>query len=319
AFLPWYFWVNLQASRATLSLPTLAELIRFLPLICTRLVMYINQSNSFPLSFLPVLLILLFLKIKKGQDVGPFLVSITLVTTYFLTMMAFSLISRVGRDFVNFSTPRYTIAIYPFLILLSALTLAQLWRINRFVFLATTTLYLFTNIFSLTALRSFLVEYLQEITHPYPTPEALVAAYLKKEAKDGDTAFVSLDRAHEPLLFHMDQKIRFVNRLKRVNNLVFPKNRANLPEYVYAFTGQPDWIILFGKRRVDLSLLTSEETFDYRDYKTILGIADLSGYEEVILPVYFSNLSRPEIDLHSFKKIEPKYEDQVFIYRKKKQ
>ena len=39
-------------------------------------------------------------------------------------------------------------------------------------------------------------------------------------------------------------------------------------------------------------------------------------YKETVIPVYFSDMTRPELDLRSFTKITPKPEDMVYIYKK---
>lgn len=94
------------------------------------------------------------------------------------------------------------------------------------------------------------------------------------------------------------------------NTKIFPQNYSELPEYIYEFRDKPDWIILYSKRGFDGSYFT----FDNRAMPPV----DLNtDYEEIILPIFFSDLSRPEIELHSFTQIKPEYKDQVFVYHLK--
>ena len=79
--------------------------------------------------------------------------------------------------------------------------------------------------------RSFPVEYFTEILYPYDTPDKVVADYTRY-AKVGDTAFVSLDRDHEPLIFHLKDTIRFVNRVSLINTRIFPKPRNHTEVYL---------------------------------------------------------------------------------------
>jgi hypothetical protein len=173
-------------------------------------------------------------------------------------------------------------------------------------------IYLSSNLFTLSSPRSFFFEFIHELTHPYATPDKVVADYLSKNANYGETAFVSLDRDHEPLIFHLKDRIKFVNRVSLVNTRIFPKNRNIIPRYIYDFRDAPDWVILYSKRGNDGTFFT----FDYRPIPPEINLAQ--DYEEIAVPVFFADMSRPEIDLRSFYKIEPVFNDQVFIYKKKK-
>jgi len=314
-FLPWFLWLNPPGNRLQIILPKVSELFLSLPLFISKVARSINQTGWLPVLLLPF--IFLALKMKKTHLKAALAFLSILIVLYFLLMIGATLISRMGREFFPFYAPRYTTAAAPFLIMTASILLAELWQLHRLAGTVVSILYLFTTTLSLTSPRSFFLDYFGEITRSYPSPEKTVADYLTIHAKEGDTAFVSLDRSHEPLIFYLKDKIRFVNRISRFNRLVYPANRANLAEYVYNFHGAPDWIILFGKRPFDLALLSSQETFDFRDYHN-LGLSDLTNYEEEVLPIYFADLSRPEIEFHQFKKVEPTYEDQIFIYKHKK-
>jgi hypothetical protein len=152
---------------------------------------------------------------------------------------------------------------------------------------------------------------MKEVVRPYKTPDREVANFLEKNAKNGDTAFINLDRDHEPLIFYLKNKIKFVNRVSLTNTRIFPKNRTLIPRYIYSFRDKPDWIILYSKRGNDGSFLT----FDYRPTDPNINLKE--DYTEVPLPIFFSDMSRPEIELRSFTEIKPSYQDQVFIYKKK--
>ena len=55
--------------------------------------------------------------------------------------------------------------------------------------------------------------------------------------------------------------------------------------------------------------------FDARDLPREI---DLNHYEKTVLPVYFSDMTRPEMDLRSFKEIVPQEGEMVYIFRKLK-
>lgn len=211
--------------------------------------------------------------------------------------------------------PRYNTILFPFLIALSVITLKIIFNKNHKIFLIFLFLYIFTNIFTLTKPRIFLLDFAKEIIFSYLSPDEEVAKYLKAHASNRDTAFVSLDRAHDPLVFYLDSKIRFVNRVNPLNPRIFPQNYKTLPDYLYNFKGKPDWIILYGT-------INRQDPFDYaaydfRDYRSLGDINLKKDYEETILPVYFLDASRPEIAWHSFEKISPPKGQEVYIYRLK--
>jgi hypothetical protein len=81
------------------------------------------------------------------------------------------------------------------------------------------------------------------------------------------------------------------------------------------YLDEPTWVILFGKYRIQEND-QSFATLGLRDPEA-LPIDLQADYTETVLPVYFSDLSRPELSMHSFTEIKPKYDEQIFIYHKK--
>jgi len=216
-----------------------------------------------------------------------------------------------------FTEIRYNLILLPLLYILIATTLAGLWRWNRWVAGAIAILYLTTNIFTFMPLRSLPLEYLGEWLHPYTASNEVVAAYLNAHAKNGDTAFVNSDRAHEPLMFLLGTKLKFVNRLSPDNNAVFPENYGKLPKYTYVFLEEPDWVILYSTHKANSSVYD----FDLRSaYPEGLfpSVNVTRDYTLTILPVFYGpDETRPELESHQFTEIDPSYDEQIFIYHKK--
>ena len=168
-------------------------------------------------------------------------------------------------------------------------------------------LYLFTTVLSLKfPSQSWLFAYFHEITNSsYKTSTEVTVNYLNKNIQRNETVFVTPDYNTEPLQFYLDDKIRFINRISPSNNKILSKNKAWLPAYVYNNPEPPDWIIMFGK-------------IQHYDWRPLPINANLDNYEEIIIPTYAYDMSRPELFLHSFKPITnyPK-ESNIFIYKKK--
>ena len=263
-----------------------------------------NQNNALPVLLIPLLLGYIFYLVRSKKSVA-FILFPSLSTLFYLFLM--SIATAVAMTDTSFLHVRYTMNIFPFICIFSGVIAARIIGWNKLVGGAFLILFIATNLFTFQKPRSFLIEFLKEAAKPYPSPDKIIADYLAKSAKEGDTAFVSLDRDHEPLIFYLGEKIRFVDRVTRTNRRLFPWNRQILPRYIYDFRENPNWIILYSKRGADGTFLTG-------DFRPLPAGINLMDYKEISLPVFFSDMSRPEIYFRSFTEIKPSYTDQVFIY-----
>jgi len=320
--LPWFLILKPFENRGAIALPPLPDASEeFIFLFIDALARY-NLNNALPILLLPIgMYIMLFNK----KDRAGLIFTVCLMLSFFAVMTFFTVIARVDT---SFTLSRYTMVILPFLSILVAIILNTIWQRHARLGTLALVFYLSTNIFTwpqenvftekVTSevirwghIRSLPWEFVTELFYPYKTPDIVVAQYLKEKAKVGDTAFVNLDRNHEPLIFHLGKKIKFVNRVSLINTRIFPENRAIIPRYIYAFRDSPDWVILYSKRGMDESFFT----FDYRPLPPEIDLT--RDYEETVLPVFFSDMSRPEIELRSFRGINPNEGDFVYVYKKK--
>lgn len=312
-FAPWFLMLRPLDRQAGTVLPqhplwaAYSEGLRFL--------FPFHGSNVFPIGMIPLVVMTLWRVRKNRAVIVPAMLLVSLIASYTIFVILVALGTSVGNTAVNLIDNRYHVVLIPLLTILIAIILERVWRWSRVAALAIVMVWL-SNLLALTPPRVMLWEYLQDIHHPYPTPDEAVAEYLLAHASDGQTAFVSLERDHEPLLFHLGKKLRFINRLDPVNPLLSGKNRGVLPRYLYVFLKEPDWVIFFGKKGNDGSWITSgfRGTFP-RGLHPSVDLA--TDYEETVLPVFFSDMSRPELPYHQFQKVVPDDDEQVFIYRKK--
>lgn len=200
---------------------------------------YFNNNGVFPYILWLAALIILAIKIYKKQDVKPILFVLVLIFSYILLFAVFdSTTATASGEVINtksdsievvvnqsFVDSRYHTALIPLLIILASLIFYELRKINRSVFIGALSIYIATNWLSLSSPRYLVWDYINEIANPYQVSDQLVANYLKQNAKDDDTAFVSSDRAYEPIMFLLGNKrIKFINRLNPLNRRLFPKN-----------------------------------------------------------------------------------------------
>lgn len=301
ACIPWYLLLKPE-SGSNLSLSSIKDIpFRFIVSFAGALYGH-NLNNLLPLAFIPLFSVILYRQ-RKQKEVLIFL----LLPFLYLTLMA---VFNTVIESYELTVIRYATVIFPFSLLLCAYILYKIWQLKKWVAVVLLGAFVFTNLFTLYKPRSFLLEFMHEAINPYPTPDKMVANYLQAHAKAGDTAFITLDRNHEPLIFHLHDKIRFVNRISPNHPRIFPKNRIIIPQYIYDFRDNPDWIILYGKQGNDRSFFT----FDYRPLPKNIDLH--RQYKEITLPIFFSDMSRPEISHHSFLEIKPSKNAQVFIYKK---
>lgn len=308
ATVPWVAIFQPFESRGSIGFLPIGETVSLFWYFATGAWRPFHTAAVLPLGLVVLLAgVFAYETIKKAVNPA-FLLILGLPIVYLTGMTIVATIANVDTIFTH---PRYTTVALPLFYLLVAYGIATIITWQRWLGVAILMLYLFTNALTLQRFQSYQWELMREITRPYQTPDKVVADYLAANARDGDTAFVNLDRDHEPLIFHLGTKIRFVNRVSLINTRIFPRNRSIIPRYVYDFREAPDWVIMYSKRGVDGTFLT----FDWRELWPEMDLE--RNYEEVTLPVFFSDLSRPEIEFRSFEEVKPSEGDMVYIYRKR--
>lgn len=304
--LPWYLTQKPNDSRGAFVLPDILSMPVLFFLGFTEGYKNYIWNNAFPIPALLSLLLIIWKRKSLSVGFSGVLFPAAVAIIFLCIMGVFTIVAEVDTSFTHV---RYTMPVFPFFIIAIASLFMALYRYNRLAGAVVLALYIGTTVWTFGPPRSLLYQYIAEIIQPYKTPDHEVASFLQKNAKDGDTAFVSLDRDHEPLIFELGKKIKFINRVSLVNTRIFPENRRIIPRYIYDFRGEPDWVILYGTRG-------NQGTFESFDYRELPKEINLKHYEQTVLPVYFSDLSRPEMDLRSFSEIIPQRDEMVYIYKK---
>lgn len=279
--LPWFFLFGTNPQRDSILPNTqLGNLIE----LSWRYLVDFNTIGALPMGILPLLI---FIIVGKKQSFGRGALSLVGLCLMYIVWLAF--LSPQPLRLTIWSDIRYAMNIFPLLIIVCAVVLTTLIGRQAIVGKLILGLFLLTNVLSFPLkARSYLWEYLYELSHPYLTATDVAVEYLSKEARDRQTAFVSPDQFHEPLQFFVKKKLLFINRLSKTNPIVV-KNRQLLPSYLYNATEPPDWIILFGR---------NTRQFGSRVFS---GPLKLEEYQATAFPIYAQDETRPELFLHSFK------------------
>jgi len=309
-FLPWFNAYQPLSDRGGIFAPNFSLIFFGVGTIFVEALKLFNYSNILPVLLLFMLFFLLGYKVFKKEDVSAYLFLLCLL---FFNLFIAGILDSISYSNSSLIAQRYHVLLFPIAIILYSLLFSDLKKINKYFFLVIIFLFTFTNVLTLDKPRSFFVEYIGEILNPYDSPDKLVADYLKENANSQDTAIANLDRDYEPLIFYLGKKIKFVNRVSMLNPRLFPENRQLLPSYLYAYFAEPDWVIQYSKRGSDGTYFTIEN----KDFPKFYDLKN--HYREIVLPVFFSDVSRPEIFWRSFSKIDPSYGDQVFIYQLKEE
>lgn len=316
-FLPWLLWMKpFSAQTASLDLSQFfPRFFFFLKLFTVQTLSSWNSYNALPIGLLMVYFFVALVAHGHKKRIAMSSV-ITLITLSYVAMMVVgsALFLAANLDY-NFTPVRYHIILFVLFAGICAEMLDKLFTISKQVAFVAGFLLLFTTVFTLKSPRVLLFHYLSESMFAPVSPYMAVASYLNEHAKDGDTAFVNFERDHNPLIFLLKKDIRFVNRIHPADRKIFPKNLSRLPKYLYFFTDEPDWVILFSKRTRDGTVLTE----DYRGVfpKGLAPTVNLArDYEETVLPIYFADMTSPQLEYHSFHEITPSYDDQIFIYHR---
>lgn len=311
AYVPWVYLMHPFDGRGYVIMPPAGEMLPALWSIVSYFGARLNETNTLPILLLPVV-IWYFAGRDTNAKRRSFMSSASvIVIAYIFIAVVLDLV--IASDSPT-TAIRYHVIIFPMLTAITVGALHSLWERHRWVGALLFLTYVTTSVLTVAAPSVRIADYLTEMLSPYTAPDEAVAAYLSAHAKPGDSAYVSLDRDHEPLVFLLNKQIRFVNRIPVDSGKFFPKNFGILPTYIYHYIGAPKWIILYGK----LTDQTTFETFDNIPPPIGVDLKNLSSlYDETVLPVYFSDKTRPELNLHSFTRIVPKPDEQIFIYQRR--
>lgn len=289
---PWFFFMKPYEGRVSFPERSVTTISIYIKTYLNMISVY-SRNGAFPLTFFFLGMYVIALRFFTRRSFSDL---VFLATLAFFDLFLMSFLEGILRVDVPLTTDRYTMVVFPFLILASTLLIFGLSVYGRKVVGVVFFLFIFTNLLSLERPKSFLLAYIGEVTHPYPTPDKVVAEYLLAHAKKGETIVSSRGgNSQMVLLFYLKDHLRFVGSVRPDD----PRFR-NLPSYVYNVPQAPDWIVKYGR---------------FESFGRVF--AEMSDYEEIALPVYYSDLSRPEIDLHAFGKPSFDANTQVFLYRKK--
>jgi len=245
--------------------------------------------------FFPIVLILVLLLpkfVKKLHSAlplarrGGFLFGLMLVYIAVIATFSPQPVTRMAHADIRYIVPLIGIGT-----ILSTVIFIILWKLSRSLALIVIILYVFSNFFYINyggriPLRSTLYEYVYENFNDYTTSTEAMVDYLQKLPAECIVHIEPQYMTYGPMFYC--PRIRYCCQLP-IKKSISPDLKAKLPDYIFAGQVKPDFIFIAGKdpHKVldDLSERFGPDSYEIKAY----------------LPVYWRDLSRPELHLHSFK------------------
>lgn len=208
-----------------------------------------------------------------------------------------------------FTDLRYYMGALPLLLTMKGVFAEWTWRKSKTAGIAVVAVLLFTSAgaapFNMTniltreqTLGPHFFQFVREIHRPYRDSIREVSDYLLKHAKQDDLVYVSGFGNREALMVTIGRHVQFCCMLNEKSPLPSAKIEAlNAPLYVKK--NSPEWIVVFGK-------------LQNRYWQRIKVKYTLAAK----LDVYRYPTQRPELNLHAFTPLPPKYG--VHILQRKK-
>lgn len=204
---------------------------------------------------------------------------------------------------------RYISFLLPFFAILTAVFLSILRHKSIILFIILFPTIIFTNLLSINPfnpnIRFDLINYISEIHNDYTTPYEAVDFFLQKHAKQDDYVFIYPTYNNYPIIFYTGNKVKLCGMINKNTSLPIEKIKK-LDKNFFKEESHPDWIIMFGIHDVSEELINyfSRKNHHYELYDT--------------LDIYWQDMTRPEIPLHSFgpvKDFDPNCEG-IYIYKR---
>ena len=251
---------------------------------------------------------------------------IALCLVYVLILCVFSPQPVVLSDMAE---TRYLLPIAPFL---AGLVGVGLWRIHRAaqpLGMAMLGIAVCLNIpFPATYLPQesafwrysplLLPAYVRENVLPYPTSTDLVLAYLSAHPLPNQKIVVLPPHMNLPLMFYAGEHLQMCCQLGSPT-LLPPAAAAQLDATQFATRTFPDRILIYGERDSDSKSFSIRQLFDnfQRPHREGGRLVRYRYQREATLPIFWDEVQRPELFLHSFGPMHSFRKDEnVFIYRR---
>lgn len=223
------------------------------------------------------------------------IMSVIIITTLFLSILSLEPIS------LGVSNIRYAVGLFPFLILIQSCVIDRIISWKRWVGYPVLMLACFTNVFTFNAPKSYFLMYLNEIFHPHDNAIKSAVKFLETRIRQDERILVSPNYNNGPLMFYLGDQLLFCNVISENNKNILKKG-IKVPDYIYKYDSQPDWIVMF--------TLQPDEPFLQEPLRRL----NINDYIDHSLPILGMDVSRPELFWRSFSPITSGFPPQYGLH-----
>jgi hypothetical protein len=142
--------------------------------------------------------------------------------------------------------------------------------------------------------------YFSELQHPCTEPYTPVAGWINQNIPARATVYIAPDMCVSPIMWDAPGPT-YVWQL----NAPAKADYANLPGIYFKYRVAPDYLIAFGP---DLSAV--------HDCQSRFASAGIQYQSVATIPVYYKEMFRPELIWRSFTTIQPKPDEQVYVFKR---
>jgi hypothetical protein len=263
---------------------------------------YWRDTNAAEFLALPIVLLALVVGLAQRRT---WLVrGCVALAVYFVFISLFS--PQEKAPWWWYANIRYVPAIIPLAIALEAGFIGIMLGRRPWLAIGAAVLLFGTNLFNggpllADGLRSTLVAYLGELTHPVPEPYTPTADWINANVPEGESVLVSPDYSAYPLMFHAPRAL-YAWQFDWPPRPDF----VDLPTIQFKGRDAPDYIVGFGP-------LLNQAIQGIQK----MGRPDVSYAPAAMIPVYWKDAYRPELFWHAF--TPPRFDpnsEAVYIFRR---
>jgi len=190
---------------------------------------------------------------------------------------------------------RYVVNLLPFAAIVLGLTCARVRRRHVLPAAVLLLLLIFSNFLTCVGVKSFksrcyIYDYVHELLHGYDTNVDRVLGFVRSSIPPNAVLLIEPPHQRDPLIFYLGDRYRFCGVLPADDTRILPKQKDQLPAYIYSGDVVPDWIVMYGSRLGSMRA-------DIRETLKTSG----HPVERYTTDIYFQDTSRPELIWHRFK------------------
>jgi hypothetical protein len=259
--------------------------------------------------------IILAFTFRKNRELAPLRQFSVFMLIYIAVLSIFSLQTIKGLGGDSYADIRYMVPLIPVGALCTAALCAYVHARAKVLAIALAAAVLLTNFPGLRLgdkrPRFHLTSYTREIHRDHEGPYEAAVAFVRKHIPPGDTLVVVAPDYQPTMLFYLGDDYTFLGYLDTLSLVRTEASKLDAPSFARRHV--PQWIAMFGWRHGDAWVK------HHAMGKAAFGGDPSTNASRWTVPVYYKDMSRPEIPWHSFHRVErfDRNKDAIYFLQRK--